>query len=135
WTFNALVEARPRSISMTAGKHVVRVAGFRILLFCRVWYVALVPVKKPACPLLWTARQFSQPDAPMPTPDHHDDGHSDLSETELWVWDSPAEIRYLVLPMRPPGTEGWSEERLAGLVTRDAMIGTGLPMNPGGIAA
>ena len=43
------------------------------------------------------------------------------------MWDSTAEVRYLVLPERPEGTEGWSEERLATLVTRDAMIGVGLP--------
>jgi nitrile hydratase len=42
------------------------------------------------------------------------------------VRDSTAEIRYLVVPMRPAGTEGWPEERLATLVTRDSMIGTGL---------
>jgi nitrile hydratase len=48
-------------------------------------------------------------------------------ETEIRVWDSTAETRYLVLPMRPAGTEGWSEERLASLVTRDSMVGTGLP--------
>ncbi len=42
------------------------------------------------------------------------------------VWDSTAEVRYLVVPMRPAGTEGWSEERLAELVTRDSMIGTGV---------
>ena len=48
------------------------------------------------------------------------------AETEIRVWDSTAEVRYLVVPMRPPGTEGWDEERLAGLVTRDAMIGTGV---------
>ena len=51
-------------------------------------------------------------------------------ETAIRVWDSTAEIRYLVLPMRPEGTEGWSEERLADLVTRDSMIGTGLPRMP-----
>jgi nitrile hydratase subunit alpha len=50
--------------------------------------------------------------------------------TELRVFDSTAELRYLVVPMRPDGTEGWSEERLATLVTRDAMIGTGLPLDP-----
>jgi nitrile hydratase len=43
------------------------------------------------------------------------------------VWDSTAEIRYLVLPQRPPQTEGLSEDELAALVTRDSMIGTGLP--------
>jgi nitrile hydratase subunit alpha len=42
---------------------------------------------------------------------------------EVRVWDSTAEIRYMVLPERPPGTEGMSEDELAGLVTRDAMIG------------
>ena len=46
------------------------------------------------------------------------------ANVEIRVWDSTAELRYLVLPMRPEGTEGWSEERLAALVTRDAMIGT-----------
>jgi nitrile hydratase len=51
-------------------------------------------------------------------------------ETEIRVWDSTSEMRYLVLPMRPAGTEGWSEERLAALVTRDSMIGTRLPLNP-----
>ena len=48
-------------------------------------------------------------------------------DVELRVWDSSAEIRYLVLPERPAGTEGWSEAQLAALVTRDSMIGTGLP--------
>jgi nitrile hydratase len=51
-------------------------------------------------------------------------------ETEIRVWDSTAEVRYLVLPIRPAGTEGWSEERLAELVTRDSMIGTGRPKAP-----
>jgi nitrile hydratase alpha subunit len=46
------------------------------------------------------------------------------------VHDSTADMRYLVLPLRPPGTEGWSEERLAALVTRNSMIGTGLPKRP-----
>jgi nitrile hydratase subunit alpha len=46
------------------------------------------------------------------------------------VWDSTAEVRYLVLPERPAGTGGWDEERLATLVTRDSMIGTGLPKQP-----
>ena len=50
-------------------------------------------------------------------------------DTEIRVWDSTAETRFIVLPMRPSGTEGWSEERLASLVTRDSMIGTGLPKN------
>ncbi|MDA0226087.1 MAG: nitrile hydratase subunit alpha [Proteobacteria bacterium] len=44
-------------------------------------------------------------------------------EVEVRVWDSTAEVRYLVIPMRPEGTDGWSEERLAARVTRDQMIG------------
>ncbi len=46
--------------------------------------------------------------------------------TEIRVWDSTAETRFMVLPLRPSGTEGWSEPKLAALVTRDSMIGTGL---------
>jgi nitrile hydratase len=51
-------------------------------------------------------------------------------DVDVRVWDSTAEIRYLVLPERPPGTDGWSEEDLAALVTRDSMIGTGFPKAP-----
>ena len=54
--------------------------------------------------------------------------------TKIRVWDSTAETRFIVLPMRPQGTEGWSEERLADLVTRDSMIGTGLARKPGELA-
>lgn len=53
------------------------------------------------------------------------------ADIEVRVWDSTSEVRYLVLPMRPPGTEGMPEEALASLVTRDSMIGTGLPKAPG----
>lgn len=61
-----------------------------------------------------------------------------LEEFGLWlpldvsirVHDSTADMRYLVLPMRPQGTEGWSEERLASIVTRDAMIGVSVPRAP-----
>jgi nitrile hydratase len=51
-------------------------------------------------------------------------------DVEVRVWDSTSEMRYLVLPMRPDGTDGWSEEMLAGIVTRDSMIGTGLVAVP-----
>ena len=50
--------------------------------------------------------------------------------TEIRVVDSTAEVRYLVIPRRPTGTEGWNEEQLATLVTRDSMIGTGLAQEP-----
>jgi nitrile hydratase len=56
----------------------------------------------------------------------------DLPEsTEIRVWDTSAELRYWVLPQRPEGTEAMSEEELASLVTRDSMIGVGLPRQPG----
>ncbi len=53
------------------------------------------------------------------------------ADTEILVWDSTAESRYLVLPMRPPGTDGMSQDQLAELVSRDSMIGTGLAKAPG----
>ena len=49
-------------------------------------------------------------------------------ETKIRVHDSTADMRYLVLPMRPAGTGGWSEERLASIVTRDCMIGVAVPI-------
>jgi nitrile hydratase subunit alpha len=51
--------------------------------------------------------------------------------TRIRVWDSTAEVRYLVVPMRPAGTEGFGEDQLAALVTRDSMIGTGLAQERG----
>ncbi len=56
------------------------------------------------------------------------------AEKKIRVWDSTAELRYLVIPERPEGTEGLSEEQLAGLVSRDAMIGTAIASNPGAAA-
>jgi nitrile hydratase len=54
----------------------------------------------------------------------HEFGLDLPDSVEVRVWDSTAEVRYLVLPERPAGTENMSEEQLAGLVTRDAMVGT-----------
>lgn len=53
-------------------------------------------------------------------------------ETGIRVWDSTAELRYIVIPQRPAGTEGWSEEQLASIVTRNSMIGTDRDLNAGG---
>ncbi len=50
---------------------------------------------------------------------------------EITVWDSTAELRYLVIPQRPEGTDGMDQDQLADLVTRDAMIGCGLALTPG----
>ena len=52
-------------------------------------------------------------------------------DVEIRVWDSTAELRYLVIPQRPDGTEGMDEDALAALVTRDSMIGTGVALSPG----
>jgi nitrile hydratase len=51
-------------------------------------------------------------------------------DIEIRVWDSTSEMRFLVLPMRPEGTEGWSEEELTTLVTRNAMIGVEKAKSP-----
>lgn len=59
-----------------------------------------------------------------------DFGVSLPASTEIRVWDSTAEVRYLVIPRRPTGTGSLGEEQLAALVTRDSMIGTGLPKSP-----
>ncbi len=56
-------------------------------------------------------------------------------ETAIRVWDSTAEVRYLVIPLRPFGSESLSEDRLAELVTRDSMIGTGLALPVAGVQA
>jgi nitrile hydratase len=56
------------------------------------------------------------------------------SDTAIRVWDSTSEMRYLVVPMRPEGTEDWSEEQLADLVTRNSMIGTGFAKHPTEVA-
>jgi nitrile hydratase len=53
------------------------------------------------------------------------------ASAEIRVWDSTAEIRYLVLPMRPAGTENLSEDELVDIVTRDCMIGVALPAYAG----
>nr|WP_309501343.1 nitrile hydratase subunit alpha [uncultured Roseovarius sp.] len=50
---------------------------------------------------------------------------------DIRVWDSTAELRYLVVPQRPDGTEGWDEDRLAAIVTRNSMIGTDRDLDPG----
>ncbi len=56
------------------------------------------------------------------------------ADTDIRVWDSTAETRFLIVPMRPAGTEGWSEEKLATLVNRNSMIGTALADSPGDAA-
>jgi nitrile hydratase len=88
------------------------------LCSCYPWPVlGLPPVWYKSAP--YRSRAVSEPRSVL-----SDFGVTLPAETEIRVWDSTAEVRYLVVPMRPSGTDGWDEERLAGLVTRDAMIGT-----------
>jgi len=88
------------------------------LCSCYPWPVlGLPPVWYKAPP--YRARAVIEPRAVLA-----EFGTEVAEDVEVRVWDSTAEIRYLVLPERPAGTEGWEGEALAGLVTRDAMIGT-----------
>jgi nitrile hydratase len=70
----------------------------------------------------YRARAVAEPRAVL-----HEFGVELPDDTEIRVWDSSAEVRYLVLPSRPAGTDGWSEAELAAIVSRDCMIGTALP--------
>jgi nitrile hydratase len=94
------------------------------LCSCYPWPVlGLPPVWYKSAP--YRSRAVSEPRAVLA-----DFGVTLPAETEIRVWDSTAEVRYLVVPVRPHRTGGWSEEQLAELVTRDSMIGTGLASSP-----
>jgi nitrile hydratase subunit alpha len=91
------------------------------LCSCYPWEVlGLPPVWYKAAP--YRSRAVNDPRGVL-----KDFGVTLPTDTAIRVWDSTAETRFIVLPMRPHGTEGWSEDKLATLVTRDSMIGTGLP--------
>lgn len=94
------------------------------LCSCYPWPVlGLPPTWYKAAP--YRARSVSQPRSVLA-----EFGVTLPDATEIRVWDSTAETRYMVLPMRPDGTDGWSQEALADIVTRDSMIGTGLAEVP-----
>ena len=94
------------------------------LCSCYPWEVlGLPPVWYKAAP--YRSRAVKDPRGVL-----RDFGVSLPAATEIRVWDSTAETRYLVLPMRPAGTDGIGEEDLAALVTRDSMIGTGVARLP-----
>jgi len=94
------------------------------LCSCYPWPVlGLPPVWYKSAP--YRARAVSEPRGVLA-----EFGVSLPADTEIRVWDSTAEVRYLVLPLRPAGSEDLSEEALAELVTRDSMIGVGLALNP-----
>ncbi|EKS33257.1 nitrile hydratase subunit alpha [Afipia clevelandensis] len=111
------------AVENTAQRHNMVVCT---LCSCYPWSVlGLPPVWYKAAP--YRSRAVIDPRSVL-----RDFGFELPAETEIRVWDSTAEIRYLVVPQRPAGTEGWSEEQLADLVTRDSMIGTGFPKSPEG---
>src|SRR3569833_625722 len=97
------------------------------LCSCYPWPVLGLPpnwYKQPA----YRSRMVRQPRAML----REDFGYEVPDSTEVRVWDSSSELRYWVLPQRPAGTEGMSEEELAELVTRDSLIGVGSVLHPGG---
>ena len=94
------------------------------LCSCYPWPVlGLPPVWYKSPP--YRARAVAEPRAVL-----HEFGVTLDDDVEIRVWDSTAEVRYLVIPMRPPKTDHMDESQLAELVTRDSMIGTGLPHAP-----
>jgi nitrile hydratase len=114
------------------GEHIVAVANTPelhnmvvcTLCSCYPWSVlGLPPVSYKAAP--YRSKAVRDPRGVL-----DDFGVALPKDAKIKVWDSTAEIRYIVVPMRPAGTEGWSEEQLADLVTRDSMIGTGLAKQP-----
>jgi nitrile hydratase len=130
---DATKAAAPFAHEGRAGDHLVAVEntpGLHNIVVCTLcscypWDVlGLPPVWYKSAP--YRARAVKEPRAVLA-----DFGVTLPPDTAVRVWDSTAETRFLVVPMRPAGTDGWSEEQLAALVTRDSMIGTGLPRNPG----
>lgn len=113
-------------VENTTGHHNMVVCT---LCSCYPWSVlGLPPVWYKSAP--YRSRAVSEPKAVL-----SEFGVSLPDNTKVTVWDSTAEMRYLVIPERPEGTDDWSEEKLAELVTRDSMIGTGLALNPNEVVA
>lgn len=114
--------AHLRAIENTAGVHNLVVCTlcscypFSILGIAPNWYKTAA----------YRARAVREPRAVLA-----EFGVTISEDVEVRVWDSTAELRYLVVPQRPAGTDGWDEDRLAGLVTRNAMIGTDRDLGPG----
>ncbi len=108
---------------------VENLAGLHNLVVCTLcscypWFVlGLPPVWYKSAP--YRSRAVLEPRAVL-----REFGVELPESTEVKVWDSSADLRYLVLPARPPGTEGWTEEELVAIVDRDSMIGTALPQVP-----
>jgi nitrile hydratase len=94
------------------------------LCSCYPWAVlGLPPTWYKSAP--YRSRAVSEPRAVL-----HEFGLDLPPTVRVNVWDSSSDLRYMVLPERPPGTEAWSEEELAAIVTRDCMIGVARPVVP-----
>jgi nitrile hydratase len=107
-----------RAVANTPDVHNVIVCT---LCSCYPWPVLGIPpvwYKSPP----YRARVVREPRAVL-----HEFGLELADDVEIRVWDSSADLRYIVLPMRPEGTDGLSEDELAALVTRDCMIGVAVP--------
>jgi nitrile hydratase len=109
------------AVENTPGRHNIVVCT---LCSCYPWeMLGLPPVWYKAAP--YRSRAVKDPRGVLA-----DFGVTLADDADIRVWDSTAETRFLVIPMRPPGTDGWTEDQLAELVTRDSMIGTGLATTP-----
>lgn len=126
---DATAAAAELGIGGMEGEHVVAVENTAdvhnvvvcTLCSCYPWpLLGIPPVWYKSPP--YRARVVSEPRAVL-----HEFGLDIPEEVEVRVWDSSAEIRYLVVPQRPAGTDDLDEDALAALVTRDSMIGVGLP--------
>jgi nitrile hydratase len=126
---DATAAAAELGIGGLEGEHVVAVENTPdvhnvvvcTLCSCYPWpLLGIPPVWYKSPP--YRARVVSEPRAVL-----REFGLEVPEDVELRIWDSSAEIRYLVVPRRPDGTDDFTEDELAGLVTRDSMIGVGLP--------
>ena len=133
---NASAAARTLGLPTQVGDHVIAVentSGVHNIVVCTLcscypWDVlGLPPVWYKSAP--YRARAVREPRGVLA-----EFGTALDAQTEIRVWDSTAETRFIVLPERPAGTEGWNEAQLAELVTRDCMIGVTQPKRPEEIA-
>jgi nitrile hydratase len=123
---NALVGFDPVAAHLIAVENTPRLHNVVVctLCSCYPWSVLGLP------PVWYKSAPFRSRAVIDPRGVLADFGLALPADTEIRIWDSTAETRFIVVPMRPPGTEGWSEKRLAELVTRDSMVGTGLAKSP-----
>jgi nitrile hydratase len=123
---NALGEVSPVGAHLVAVENTPRRHNMVVCTLCSCYpweMLGLPPVWYKSAP--YRSRAVKDPRGVLA-----DFGVTLANDTEIRVWDSTAETRFLVIPMRPEGTEGWTEDQLAELVTRDSMIGTGLAIAP-----